>query len=168
VVPDKTRSEASSQTLRQVLSAGDLVARAGRWYAEIERSAASLRVDTLTLDELSSDGGRLVIHRRQDEIVKITSFHRWHRGQQQLRIYLSAGEPFFVLDVSDRQRSRARGDRERREDRWYLGGDSVIRWLDASKAVRDLRSPEAIARAAALRQSVWRVLDVARRSPVTR
>jgi hypothetical protein len=113
---------------------------------------------------VSPDGGYLVIHSRAGAIVRVSSHQRWHRRSELVRIYLKGTAPFFSLNVSERYRTPelASGAVDRRDDRWYLAGDSVVRWLDAVGTIRDLRSPEVPARAALICEAIWRFTALAR------
>lgn len=138
------------------------VARIRREYAAVNAMLPRCSKQTLDIFGESTEGGSLEVYRCGGEIRKLAAVYYGETGQAHEEWYLAGERPFFLFRTDlDYERPFGRIVR-RTEERVYLRGGEMIRWIGDDGRARGTTSDEARARLAELRESAADLLDRAR------
>ncbi|HEX8245852.1 MAG TPA: hypothetical protein VF541_20225 [Longimicrobium sp.] len=127
-------------------------------HAELPRCARR-RLDVFGL---SAEGGEMDVYRCGGSIRRITVTFYGETGQASEEWYLAGERPFFVYRVDVRYERPFGRVARREEQRVYLRGDRLLRWLGPDGRPRPTASAEARGRLRELTERIDELLDRAR------
>jgi hypothetical protein len=144
------------------VQADTAVARIRREFAAVNAILPRCSRQTLDIWGQSAEGGSLETYRCGGEIRKLVATWYGETGQAREEWYLTGERPFFFFSTELRY-DRPFGRIVRRaEERVYLRGGEMVRWIGDDGRARGTTSDEARARLAEIRESVDDLLDRAR------
>ena len=150
-------------------SADALVARHRAVYTAVERGRptyehAVASMDSLGLEQQSTDGGQLEAYCERDTIRLLVADLYGEIGDATYRYYLDHDSLVFVLHESRRGRPDGRNPYPKRtiveRERFYFSTDRLVRWLDKRNGAQPVTSAEARERAKDLLNDVRRLRAV--------
>lgn len=138
------------------------VARIRREFAAVNAMLPRCSRRTLDLWGESAEGGSLEAYRCGGEIRKLVAVYYGETGRVREEWYLAGERPFFLFRT-DLGYDRPFGRVVRRtEERVYLRGGEMLRWIGDDGRARGTTSDEARGRLAEIREFAADLLDRAR------
>lgn len=111
-----------------------IVARIREQYQRINRSLASCRTRTLTLENVSLEGAEVKAYWCAGQIVRVDVWYAGEGGRHREEYYWSDGHPIFLYTVDETYRQPIGVGKlriaQKNEDRFYVSSDRVVRWID--------------------------------------
>ena len=138
------------------------VARIRREYAAVNALLPRCSKQTLDIFGESTEGGSLEVYRCGGEIRKLAATYYGETGQTREEWYLAGERPFCLFRTDLRYERPFSRIVQRIEERVYLRGGEMIRWIGDDGRARATTSAEARARLAEIRESAADLLDRAR------
>jgi len=138
------------------------VARIRREFAAVNAMLPRCSKQTLDIWGESTEGGSLDVYRCGGEIRKLAATYYGETGQAREEWYLVGERPFFLFRTDLRYDRPFGRVAQRIEERVYLRGGEMVRWIGDDGRARGTTSDEARARLAELRESAADLLDRAR------
>jgi len=137
------------------------IARIRREVAAVNAQLPRCTRDSVDVFGFSTEGGAMEIYRCGGAVRKLVTHFYGETGQAREEWYLSGDHPFFLFHVDERYDHPFGRVVRREEERVYLRGDAMIRWL-GSDGPRPPAGDDAQARLAELSDVLKDLLDRAR------
>jgi hypothetical protein len=137
------------------------IARIRGEVAAVNAGLSRCTRDSLDVFGLSTEGGEMIVYRCGGAIRKLVTRFYGETGRAQEEWYLSGDRPLFLFRVDERYDRPFGRVVHREEERVYLRGDAMIRWLGRD-GPRAPRGDDAQARLAELSDELKDLLDRAR------
>jgi hypothetical protein len=137
------------------------IARIRREYAAVNAQLPRCEHRQQDVFGMSTEGGTLDVYRCGRAIRKLVATFYGETGQSREEWYLEGGRPFFFFRVEQRYNRPFGRVVRRNEERLYLRGGTMIRWIGDDGA-RSVTSAEARRQMGELSEEAAELLDRAR------
>lgn len=138
------------------------IARIRREYAAVNAQLPRCEHRQQDVFGMSTEGGTLDVYRCGGAIRKLVATYQGEMGESREEWYLQDGRPFFLLRVERRYARQFGRVVQRSEERVYLRGGRMIRWIGDDGRARSVASREARDRIGELAEESAELLDRAR------